>query len=100
MRASLATVPIAAAIIIASLVASGRGLAQPGWQTNTHQRCSELAAQQGLNVKSSSGRRFVNRCMQRDSYQGERYGEGSYRPSRSCPDDPKARSAYPAWMCR
>jgi hypothetical protein len=31
--------------------------------------------------------------------QSDTYGRGDYRPSRNCPDDPKARSAYPAWMC-
>jgi hypothetical protein len=97
MRASLAAVIIAAAIVAASLLASGLSVAQS--RTNTYQRCVELAARQGLNTKSPSGRRFVNRCMQSDSYDHDTYGRGSYRPSRNCPDDSKARSAYPAWMC-
>ena len=80
---------IAAAIVVTSLLASGLSFAQSGWHANTYQRCVELAGRQGLNAKSSNGRRFVSRCMQRDDY----------RPSRNCPDDPKARSAYPAWMC-
>jgi hypothetical protein len=84
-------VSIAAVIVVMSLVASGMSFAQSGWWgTNTYQRCVELAARQGLNPKSANGRRFVDRCMQRDN---------SPRPARNCPDDPKARSAYPAWMC-
>jgi hypothetical protein len=58
-------------------------------QTGTYNRCVELASRQGLSVKTASGRKYINRCMQR----------GTYRPSRNCPDDPRARSAYPAWMC-
>jgi hypothetical protein len=91
---------VAAVIVLLILMASGLAFAQSGWRANTYQRCAELASREGLNVKSSSGRRFVNRCMQRDTYQGDTYGQGSYRPSRNCPDDSKARSAYPAWMCR
>jgi len=58
-------------------------------QTSRYNRCVGLASQQGLSAKSASGRRYINQCMQRDTY----------RPSRNCPDDPRARSAYPAWMC-
>lgn len=85
---------ITATIIVMSLTAQGLSFAQPGWRTNTYDRCVERAARQGLNVKSTSGRKFVNRCMQRDTTQRD-----TPRPSRNCPDDPKARSAYPAWMC-
>jgi hypothetical protein len=58
-------------------------------QTGRYNRCVELASQHGLSAKSASGRKYINRCMQR----------GTYRPSRNCPDDARARSAYPAWMC-
>ena len=82
MRAIIAAV----AVFVMSLMAS-----EPGFsQTNSYNRCAQLASQQGLRAKSASGRRFINRCMQRQNQQ---------RPSRSCPDDPRARSAYPAWMC-
>jgi hypothetical protein len=86
---------VAAVVVVLIVMASGLSFAQSGWWgANTYHRCLELAARQGLNAKSAGGRRFVNRCMQSDTY-----GRGDYRPSRNCPDDPKARSAYPAWMC-
>lgn len=81
---------VTAAVVLIILMASGLSFAQSDWRRNTYQRCVEQASQQGLNVKSTSGRKYVNRCMQRDTYPG---------PSRNCPDDSKARSAYPAWMC-
>jgi hypothetical protein len=83
-------------VIAVSLMTLGLSFAQPWSQTNTYNRCAELAARQGLNLKSASGRRFVNRCMQRGTYMPR----GTYGSSPNCPDDPRARSAYPAWMCR
>jgi hypothetical protein len=80
----------ATAVVTVSLMASGLSFAQTGSQTNRYNRCVELASQQGLNAKSASGRKFMSRCMQRATY-------GS---SPNCPDDPRARSAYPSWMCR
>jgi len=80
----------ATAVITVSLMASGLSFAQTWSQTNSYNRCAELAARQGLNTKSASGRTFMSRCMQRRTY-------GS---SPNCPDDPRARSAYPSWMCR
>lgn len=79
----------ATAVVAVSLMVLGLSFAQTWSQTNSYHRCVELASQQGLSSKSKSGRAFVARCMQRRPY----------GPSRSCPDDPKARSAYPAWMC-
>lgn len=76
----------AIAIVAVSLMAQGLSFAQ-----TKYNRCVELASQQGLNTKSASGRKFINRCMQRGATSGS---------SRNCPDDPRARSAYPAWMCR
>ena len=82
MRAIIA----ATVVVVVSLMAP-----EPGFsQTNSYNRCTRLATQQGFAVRSASGRRFINRCMQRR----ENYG-----PSRNCPDDPRARSAYPAWQC-
>ena len=75
----------AATLVAASLMAMAPSFAQTG----SYNRCVELAARQGLSANSASGRRYINRCMQRDTY----------RPSRNCPDDPRARSAYPSWMC-
>ena len=81
---------IATAAVAVGLIAPSLSFAQTWSQTNTYSRCVELASRQGLNANSARGRRFVNRCMQRDTY-------GS---SPNCPDDARARSAYPAWMCR
>ncbi len=79
----------ATAVVAVSLAAAGLSSTQTWSQTGTYNRCVELAARQGLKAKTASGRRFINRCMQR----------GTYGPSPNCPDDPRARSAYPAWMC-
>jgi len=76
----------AAVVVAVSLMAQGLSFAQIG----SYNRCAELASRQGLNAKSASGRKFINRCMQR----------GTYRSSPNCPDDPRARSAYPSWYCR
>ncbi len=84
-----------AAVVAASLVAPGSSFAQFGSQASKYNQCAELASRQGLRTKSANGRRFMTRCMQ-----GETYGQGTYRSSPNCPDDPRARSAYPAWMCR
>jgi hypothetical protein len=83
-------------VIAMSLIALDLSFAQPWSQTNTYSRCVELASRQGLSAKSASGRRFVNRCMQRRTY----VPRETYGSSPNCPDDPRARSAYPAWMCR
>jgi len=80
----------ATAVVLVSLVALGPSSAQTRSQTNSYNRCAALAAQQGLNPKRASGRNFISRCMQRGT-------DGS---SPNCPDDPRTRSAYPAWMCR
>lgn len=85
MRVIIATAAVAAVY----LVALDSGLAQTWSQTTKYNRCNELASRQGLNVRSTNGRRFMARCMQR----------APVGPSRNCPDDPRARSAYPAWMC-
>jgi hypothetical protein len=77
----------AAAIVAVSLMTLGSSLAQTG----RYNRCVALASQQGLSAKSASGRRYINRCMQRGDYGAS--------PSRNCPDDARARSAFPAWMC-
>jgi hypothetical protein len=76
----------AAAVAIASLMVLGLALAQTSWPGNNLDRCVGLAKWEGLDPKSAKGRAYVARCMQRD-------------PRRSCPDESKARSAYPAWMC-
>jgi hypothetical protein len=83
-------------IIAVSLMTSGLSSAQPWSQTYTYNQCVELALRQGLGAKSASGRRFINRCMRRGAY----IPRETYGPSPNCPDDPRARSAYPAWMCR
>ena len=76
---------IAAGVAIASLTV-GASLAQTGSSTNNYDRCVGLARWEGLDTTSAKGRAFISRCMKRD-------------PNRNCPGDPKARSAYPAWMC-
>jgi hypothetical protein len=76
----------ATAVAIASVMVGGLSLAQTYRPANNYDRCAGLAKWEGLDPKSARGRAFVARCMQRD-------------PRRSCPDDSKARSAYPAWMC-
>lgn len=81
----------AIAVIMVSLMTAGPSFAQSRSQTSSYNRCAGLASQQGLNPKSASGRNFISRCMQ----QG-----GAYGSSQNCPDDPRTRSAYPAWMCR
>ena len=75
----------ATAVLAVNLMALGLSFAQTG----SYNRCVELASRQGLSAKSTRGQNFVARCMQRTNP----------GPSRNCPDDPKARSAYPAWMC-
>lgn len=77
---------IAATVAIASLTALGLSYAQTRSAPANYQRCVGLAKWEGLDVASAKGRAFVARCMKRD-------------PSRHCPEDLKARSAYPAWMC-
>ena len=84
-----------AAFITVSLFALELSSTQAWSQTNSYNRCAQLARQQGLNPQSSSGRRYVNRCMQRG-----RSGSQPTYDQRNCPDDPRARSAFPAWMCR
>ena len=74
------------AAAVASLMILGLSLAQTWSPKNNYPRCVGLAKWEGLDPNSASGRAYISRCMQRD-------------PRRSCPDDPKARSAYPAWMC-
>lgn len=76
----------ATAAAIASLMVLGLSRAQPSWPVNNINRCIGLAKWDGLDPNSTKGRAFVARCMQ-------------HNPRRSCPDDSKARSAYPAWMC-
>jgi hypothetical protein len=71
-------------------VALGPIFAQTGSQRDQHNRCVELASWQGLDARTANGRQFISRCMRRQTY-------GS---SPNCPGDPRARSAYPAWMCR
>ena len=82
----------ATVIMAVSLMGVAPGFAQ----TSKYNRCAELASRQGLSTKSASGRKFINRCMQRGAYGSS----PNYGSSRNCPDDPRARSAYPAWMCR
>jgi len=93
MRATIvATAVVATAVVAASLIALAPSYAQSRSQYN---RCAELASRQGLGTTSASGRRFINRCMQRGTYRGPP------REDPGCPtrDDPRARSAYPSWMC-
>ncbi len=86
----------AAAVVAVSLVAPGSSFAQFASQASKYNRCVELASRQGLRTKSASGRRFMTRCMH-----GGTYGQGgTYGSSPNCPDDPRARSAFPSWMCR
>jgi hypothetical protein len=77
----------AAAAAVASLMVLGLSFAQtrspPGM---SYDRCVGLARWDGLEPTSPKGRAFIARCMK-------------YNPNRRCPDEPKARSAYPAWMC-
>jgi hypothetical protein len=82
-------------VVAVSLLALELSSTQASAQTNSYNRCVQLARQQGLNPKNSSGRRYVDRCMQRG-----RSGSPPAYDQRNCPDDPRARSAYPAWMCR
>jgi hypothetical protein len=93
------TIAIAAALIVTGVLASEMSFAQSGWGWGTpgNNGCADLASQRGVNPKSRNGRRFIARCMQGSSGRSEQW---HYGPSRNCPDDPKARSAYPAWMCR
>jgi hypothetical protein len=88
-----------AAILIIGLLASEMSFAQSGggWGATGYHGCADLASHRGLNPKSKNGRRFIAGCMQGSASRSERW---RYGPSRNCPDDPKARSAYPAWMCR
>jgi hypothetical protein len=83
---------VAIAVIVVSVIDVAPGHAQSRAQYN---RCAQLASQQGHSAKSTKGRRFINRCVQRGAYRGPR------RESPRCPsrDDPFARSAYPSWMC-
>jgi hypothetical protein len=90
MRAIVAVTAVAAVSLLALELSS----TQAWSQTNTYNRCVQLARQQGLNPNNSSGRRYVNRCMQRG-----RSGTPRTYDQRNCPDDPRARSAFPAWMC-
>jgi hypothetical protein len=76
----------AATVAIASLMVLGFSYAQTRSQSGNYQRCVGLANWEGLDTKSAKGRAFMSRCMKHD-------------PRRNCPDDSKARSAYPAWMC-
>jgi hypothetical protein len=85
MRVILVAVAVVALSIIALVPSHAQSRAQ-------YNRCAELAARQGLSTRSASGRRFINRCLQRAV-------DRAPRPSSNCPDDPRARSAYPAWMC-
>jgi hypothetical protein len=87
----------ATAVVALSLLVQGLGLTQAGAQTS-YNRCVELASRQGLKAKSASGRKFINRCMQRGTTKQRGTPSGS---SPNCPDDdPFSRSAYPSWMCR
>lgn len=76
----------ATTVAIASLMVLGLSLAQPSWPVNNIDRCIGLAKWDGLDPNSPKGRAYVARCMKRDS-------------RRSCPEESKARSAFPAWMC-
>ena len=77
----------AMSIAIASLMVAGLSLAQTRLPArNNYDRCVGLAKWDGLDPTSAKGRAYISRCMKRD-------------PNRNCPDDSKARSAYPSWMC-
>jgi len=71
---------------VAILMVLGMSFAQNGSRSNNYARCAGLAKWDGLDPNSAKGRDYISRCMKRD-------------PNRSCPDDSKARSAFPAWMC-
>jgi len=76
----------ATAVAIASLMVLGLSFAQTWSPVNNYDRCVGLAKWGGLDANSAKGRAYISRCMKRD-------------PRRGCPEDSKARSAYPAWMC-
>jgi len=80
------TIVTAASIAVASLMVLGLSFAQTWSPSNNYDRCAGLAKWDGLDPASPKGRAYISRCMKRD-------------PNRSCPDDPKARSAFPAWRC-
>ena len=94
MRTNIVAIAVlAAAVAAVSLIAPAPGYAQSRTQ---YDRCAGLAAQQGLGTRSASGRRFIERCLQRGAYRGEP------REWAGCPPrdgDPVTRSSYPAWMC-
>jgi hypothetical protein len=91
MRAIIATAAVAALLSMA---------VGPSYAQSSYNRCVQRASQQGLSAKSASGRKFINRCMQRGTKSRATATRSPSDSSRNCPDDPKARSAYPAWMCR
>ena len=74
--------PAVAALLLATV--------EPGY-SQSYNRCAQLASQQGLSANSASGRKYINRCMARR--------QQPPRPSNNCPDDPRARSAFPSWAC-
>jgi len=71
---------------VASLMVLGLSFAQTRSPGMTYDRCAGLARWDGLEPTSPQGRAYISRCMK-------------YDPNRRCPDDSKARSAFPAWMC-
>ena len=77
------------AFITVSLMALESSFAQAWSQINRYNRCVALASRQGLSAKSAK-RPEVYIALHR---------RGTYGLSRNCPDDPRARSAYPSWMC-
>lgn len=84
---------IATAVVAANVFALAPSHAQTRAQYN---RCAEAAVRQGFSVNSTSGRRFINRCLQRSAYRGPP------REWPGCPPrdaDPVTRSSYPSWMC-
>ena len=84
---------VATTVVAVSVITLAPSYAQSGAQ---YYRCAELASRQGFSLRTTSGRRFINRCMQRGAYRG-----GPPREDPRCPtrDAPWARSSYPSWMC-
>ena len=84
-------VMILAAVTTAAVAALLSATVEPGYSQSAYSRCVRLASNQGLNPNSKSGRNFVNRCIAKRQQPS--------RASKNCPDDPRARSAFPSWAC-
>lgn len=79
------------AAAIGTVAALLSATSEAAYSQSAYSRCVRAASNQGLNPNSKNGRNFVNRCMARR--------QAPPRPSNNCPDDPRARSAFPSWAC-